>query len=83
MQKPITDYKEIAWRIMCNLNGKNSDHLPHNYDTYNKPTWDTNSPAHRFWLRYCKKNFRRLMNYAWYQIYREARDEIKLQEGTL
>lgn len=47
-QKPITNPNDVAYRIMCNQNGKNSDHLPYNYDTYHNTTWDTNSPAHRF-----------------------------------
>jgi hypothetical protein len=60
-QKPITDYKEVASRIMSHLWGNGL------FD------WDANSPGHRFWKRWAKKHFNRLKKMSWLDIYKEAR----------
>lgn len=60
-QKPITDYKEIAKRIM--------NHIWRD--------WDENSPAHNHWKRYAKKNFKSLKKKQWREIYKIADNWMK------
>lgn len=68
-QKPIKDYQEIARRCMQNI-------FKPNYDNpYGSQTWDEGSPAHNYYKRWAKRNWKRLSKLTWKQIYKEARSK--------
>jgi len=67
IQNKINCHLEIARRIMNHQWGR---------EGYG---WDRNSPAHKYWKQWAKRNFKVLKNSLWKDIYKRA-DYLKDKE---